>query len=250
MILKFTSEALTKLQKETLSLSDVFGIFAILRLQLEKYPKNDLSLQLLTEIKPRESNILNNTPMFACMYLDPRFQCMLSAEQKTIAKDHLVKLYSRIAEKELNTENNNDRTLNMSELNISHSHSMNAYSIVDDSVDLLEDMLRSKCDSLPDNRSLQKIDISLSEFNYSGQNRIKSTDSVIEFWRNNEKSKPDMFKLAEVIFCIPPTEVSTERDFSAVNFILNKFRNSLDDESLERILIVKLNEDIFFNTTL
>lgn len=96
--------------------------------------------------------------------------------------------------------------------------------------------------------SVQKATIRslLDDFNYRGNNRLTSTESVTEFWKRNRNSQPELYALAEIIFSIFSTEVSTERHFSALGFVLNKFRNSLSDKSLQEIMFMKLNEEIFW----
>lgn len=94
------------------------------------------------------------------------------------------------------------------------------------------------------------IALLLDDFNFSGANRLRSQESVLEYWRNNRSTKPELYKLAEVVFAISPAQVTTEWHFSSLGFILNKFRNSLSDESdesLEEIMFMKLNEDVFWN---
>lgn len=75
--------------------------------------------------------------------------------------------------------------------------------------------------------------------------RIKSSESVMHFWNNNRATRPDLYRLAEVVFAAAPTEVAVERNFSTLDFILTKLRNSLSDESVERILLIKLNKALF-----
>lgn len=87
----------------------------------------------------------------------------------------------------------------------------------------------------------------LDDFNYSGNNRLISDENVRQFWKENQKRMPELSKLADVIFSIWSTEVLTERNFSTLSFVLNKYRNSLSAESLEEIMFVKLNEDLFFD---
>lgn len=85
----------------------------------------------------------------------------------------------------------------------------------------------------------------LDDFNFRTENRMKVKENVKEFWTRSMYVYPELFKLASVIFSISPNEVAT--DLSTLNFVLNKFRNSLTDESLQQIMFVKLNEELFLN---
>lgn len=75
-------------------------------------------------------------------------------------------------------------------------------------------------------------------------NRLPIGHSVIEFWQNSYTTRPELCKLASIMFAIPPTEVICEQHFSTLNFVYNKLRNSLSDESLQRILFIKLNFEL------
>lgn len=110
-ILKFTADALTKLQSGNLVLSDVYGIFALLRLQFEQFPNDELARQLLIDLNTREKAILKTKPMLACVYLDPRFQCMLTDNEKNIAKQHLKMLYNKIEKMNTSEESNNESVI-------------------------------------------------------------------------------------------------------------------------------------------
>lgn len=70
------------------------------------------------------------------------------------------------------------------------------------------------------------------------------------FWEANKTIKPELYEIAKAVFAVASTEVSVERNFSALSFILNKYRCSLGDEMLEDILFVRLNKSLFEAATL
>lgn len=76
--------------------SDVFSTFTVLDLQLQRHLDEELASNLRIAIRRRSDAVLKTTTMFACMYLDPRFQCMLNEAEKVIAKEHLTTLHRRI----------------------------------------------------------------------------------------------------------------------------------------------------------
>lgn len=56
-----------------------------------------------------------------------------------------------------------------------------------------------------------------------------------------------LYDLARTIYAVAPTEVSVERNFSTLDFVLNKRRTNLLDENLEMVLFLKLNKSLYFD---
>lgn len=59
-------------------------------------------------------------------------------------------------------------------------------------------------------------------------------------------SSPELNELANVVYAASSTEVSVERNFSALTFIFNRYRCNLTDEHLNDILFIRLNKHIFY----
>lgn len=73
-----------------------------------------------------------------------------------------------------------------------------------------------------------------------------SADScVLDFWEQKKPSEPHLYALAQVVLAASCTQVSVERAFSALGLILTERRERLSEENLERILFVKLNDELF-----
>lgn len=247
-ILKHPADALQSLQRQNLVLSDVYGVYTNCCLYLGTYEHN-LAKNLLKEIKTRSHIILKTLPMYSCMFLDPRFQCALDPLDKEEAKKFLIRLYQKIqSDCPIATSeclDNNDTTCEYILLDDSISlPAVNNVSLEENNRSLLEKMLNDKCNDA--GRSNTKtIEILLEEFDFSNQKRLESGASVLEYWVNVKDTRPELYKIASILFAVPPTDVISERNFSTLNFILNKYRNSLSDKSLEQILFIKLNKDVF-----
>lgn len=111
---------------------------------------------------------------------------------------------------------------------------------------LLNSIIQEKCKSMPNlNTGVSAIQTILNEFNFPGNKRMNCEANVWDYWRNNTFNRPELYRLAAVVFAVPPTEVATERNFSLLSFILNKYRNKLESSSLERIMFMKANADLF-----
>lgn len=66
-------------------------------------------------------------------------------------------------------------------------------------------------------------------------------NNILEFYHSIKFRKPHLYKLALTVLATPATQVSVERAFSALNFILTEKRNKLSQENLNSLLVVKLN---------
>ena len=71
--------------------------------------------------------------------------------------------------------------------------------------------------------------------------RLSSNSSVLEYWEQQKYSKPKLYKLSQVVLALPVTQVSVERAFSGLHFVLSPMRTSLDSDLLEDILFVRIN---------
>ena len=71
--------------------------------------------------------------------------------------------------------------------------------------------------------------------------RLGPRENVIKWWYERRDAYKELFSVAEVIFSVPSTEVSVERLFSQLRFILDPLRTSLSDEHVNEILVLKTN---------
>lgn len=71
-----------------------------------------------------------------------------------------------------------------------------------------------------------------------------STD-LWDYWLKREKSHPELFNVAMVVLAAPSNQVSVERAFSALALVLSPQRTRLGPDTLENILLIKLNKDVF-----
>lgn len=82
---------------------------------------------------------------------------------------------------------------------------------------------------------------------FSAKGRIIATNDMSKSWEADKFTFPILYELARTIMAVAPTEVSVERNFSTLDFILNKRRNRLSDPNLEMILFTKLNHPLFYD---
>lgn len=78
---------------------------------------------------------------------------------------------------------------------------------------------------------------------FSEYPRLHSNENILRFWHNNKNNMPELYSLAEVALSVPPTQVSVERLFSTLKYILSLLRYNLSDDIFNDILILRANAE-------
>ncbi len=61
------------------------------------------------------------------------------------------------------------------------------------------------------------------------------------YWESQKKKKPELFLLSQILLALPVTQVSMERAYFGLYFILSDFRYSSFADLLERIFKKRAN---------
>lgn len=77
------------------------------------------------------------------------------------------------------------------------------------------------------------------------EHSVSLDTDVVHWWDNYGKEDQNLSQLALTAVQLPCTQVSVERTFNALGHILTKSRMRLSALSLEKILFVKANCDLF-----
>lgn len=183
---------------------------------------------LVSQLEKRFNFIAKNPLILSCVFLDPRFQLLLDDSEKSIAIEHLTKLYMcyfneteislQIVPQATNKLSNLERLLQQKEAAAA-------------SIQLTESET---------SQSTIKHKIS----NFYGIQRIEMKENILMHWEANKNTSPVLYKLANLTFAVAGTEVKIERNFSTLKFVLNRLRNRLANFELEKILLLKLNKDM------
>lgn len=75
--------------------------------------------------------------------------------------------------------------------------------------------------------------------NYSDKQPLEI--DVLEYWYNKRFSCPVLYKLACIVHAVPASQVSVERCFSTLKYILNNYRTRMGDDVLEKLMLIMLN---------
>lgn len=231
-----------KLQSETVTLSDFYGYWTLLRIKVSK-SDDQLSQQLLIQMNDYHEVLMENPTLIATVYLDPRYQRGLG-NRKQLAVKFLADVYEKITQ--IDATDNAPTAIETEE---------NSKNDGDGSYEELDEYLNA-CNSaydmartFPSNTQNAKQTITkiLNDFNGA---ELPLTASILEYWKEKSNTYPELYKLVSVMMAIPPTQTSVERAFSALAIVITSHRTKLGDECLQNILLVRLNHDLLTNNNL
>jgi hAT family C-terminal dimerisation region len=236
-VLKYPKEATILLQAEQLTLSDMYLIWKQCLASVSKINTN-FAHSLANKIKSREANLIENQSVLAAVYLDPRIQVLLSKEQVKIAQEHLILLGTKlcyIRNKEHLTLQNVETVASPDEEN----------EIDDDPLELelrvkeREKQNGSRCFELL-NFDASQIETEIRNFAECPREKDR-TKSIFKIWHDLRSSFPNLHDIAMIVLGAPPTQVSVERLFSGLKFIMNPLRNNMSSETVNNIMVVRTN---------
>lgn len=172
-----------------------------------------------------------NAVMNAALFLDPRFKIQLQNDSEKVESgiSLLVNIWQRI--------NLSDKTEN-----INNSTNWNISFEFDEQAELNKLLMRN--DAVIETINLD-VDINLL-LNLFNPDLMPTQTSILQFWENSKHKHPELYKLAMVIYSIPPTEVQIEGDFSILNHVFSNRRCAIQGSRLEDILLINIDSDVFF----
>lgn len=219
-------EATIRLQHEQLVYSNFYILWMELSLKCEK-STNYMAKMLFDQMKAREAKLLENEALLAAIYMDPRVNIVLSNNQKMLAKQNLKQIAHRIYQQK------QERSASQIKQERTPSRSLlDAY--------LDEVQTASQVEAKPICEKMMKIYIDIENFDIAN-GRLPLDANIIQFYEGIKFKTPHLAELAYVVQATPATQVSLERAFSALQFIISEKRSSLSAEDINSLLIVKLN---------
>lgn len=243
-VLSIPYNATIELQKQNLTLSDTYGIWLEIKIRLQRTIGNGtsntgLASTLLEKFIDRYDMIFANPAMKAAIYLDPRYRLSIIDDQLFVndAKEFIADMHRRLSYlKSIGNDTDSRTTNNNSDDdfdNFDVQSEMNRY---------WQSQSQSQETATTSNHS-SDFDAALDTFN-PPQMFIKQ--SIIEYWES-DRCETELREVAMAIFAIPPTETQVERNFSDLKQILSDRRYNLSQETLENILTIHLNKDLYLN---
>lgn len=232
--LKFVAEKMVKMQTADLTLSDAYGHWIELREHLKCIERTPFVSTLLESMETRGSPLLNTTLMVTAVFLDPRFQLLLSEEEKHQAKRFLTELAKETMDPpDMPTHAPADTTTIDVETEILSPFEC-----------LLRERDAERIDNVAGNEAVNSELLDEIE-KIQKLARLDKNTNIHTFWLNSRLEQPLLYYMATIMMSIPPTEVSCERNFSKLKFIMNRLRCSLSDEEIGKMLFLSLNAEFF-----
>lgn len=247
-ILQWPYKLTQKLQAENLTLPDVYGHWTAMELKLRK-ETHLLARILLEHLVPRRKAVLDNSAMVAAVYLDPRYNRLLDMDKRNEAATFLIHLSTRIAAKKNQNVGDVIEVNEQDSANENEHHDFQRYvsSIqgVDEDLLALVQLNDERMSTRPESTKQtfeSQLEIFFKEETFA---KVQNAKGILEYWTGAARFEYDaLYEVALLLLSVPATQVSVERAFSTLRFILNDYRSSLRDDSLENILFVKLNFDM------
>lgn len=244
MILAPFNKYTKSLQSTDVTLSDFFGYWTMLRIKLAK-SEDDLSKNLLNEMNEHHEVLMDNPAIAGAVYLDPRYQRGLK-DKKPLAFQFLTDLYLKMKKVESYVDAGNEEEPEPS-LVIDDNDAIDRSDSFDDMNSYLNTCSTVYGDhtehtNRPNRSEMDLINDLLIDFD--GENESLNS-SIWDIWEKLKTKHPELYQLATVVFSIPPTQTTVERSFSALALVLTSHRTRLNDMSLQHILLIRLNQDIY-----
>lgn len=226
-----------QLQFESCTLSDFYGYWATINFKLKQTidDGSGLSTLLLDEMNQYTTMLLKNPIILAAAYLDPRYQMSLSTENKKLAISFLAGLNKRIIDLKRKAELAQETQTTI--IIDNDPNSTNDFRDFLQSMRGVEPTASVRRDTTQENEILRLLK------NFDGT-EIPLSSSILQYWNSQKDMQPQLFKLSSIIFSVPPTQTSVERAFSSLAIILGPRRVKLSDQTLQNILLVRLNHNL------
>ncbi|XP_064472544.1 uncharacterized protein LOC135387057 [Ornithodoros turicata] len=216
-------EATKRLQTEQLTLGDFYSLWIACRERTAKLT-SALASSLAASMRSRETRLFEGELFCSAIFLDVRYHVLLSDDQRTKAKLHLTRLWKRLAPPSARSRSAPSETTSSEE---------HAGEITDE----VEELLRQKDRVRPTATPIHSISSMLEAT--EAKPRINKHVDILKYWECQTEKEPEMKALADVVLAVPATQVSVERAFSALKYILSDQRASLAPDILEDILVVR-----------
>lgn len=76
---------------------------------------------------------------------------------------------------------------------------------------------------------------------YKETKMLDRKENVLQYWYKRQKTHPELYELSCVALAVPVTQVSVERLFSSLKFILHPLRMNMQASLVEDLLLVRNN---------
>lgn len=93
--------------------------------------------------------------------------------------------------------------------------------------------------AIADNDTMRLTEVRKALEYFNNCTRLERSKNVFNWWHKNPHR--DLKTLAEVALALPVTQVSVERTFSGLRYILDELRLGLKDDVIDAIMFLRCN---------
>ena len=82
---------------------------------------------------------------------------------------------------------------------------------------------------------------------FANKPRLGKNENALQYWEQFKESKRELHEFSQVVLAVQTTQVSVERAFSSLKYILSPLRTSMSEQLLENILLIRRNHLQYFS---
>lgn len=209
----------------------------MLKYEVNKLRCHKLADRLLKALNEREKCLMKGECIVSAVFLDPRFKMYLNQEKCTMARVHIISAYKRLC----SIPNHEIQNI------IRQTYVPEPLSDTDMSDQPFEKMLEARFGRCGGDESQlthsERFERELHDYDVTHRSRLPVKAKILDFWKEIGPKFPLLKYVSTVILAAPATQVSVERCFSTLKYVLSDLRTSLSEQKLEDILLIKINHN-------
>lgn len=202
-----------KLQQEQLTLGDFYGAWLHCKYATKKASnrENDLASLIVSQMQTHEKNLFKSKAFITGIFLDPRYDVMLDAQQRELAVKHIVEVFERLQQL-LESSGSVQVDQAASEREAEAEETLSS----EDEENPIERMLRLKEKQSARGRQENALNLtgtsakrSLLESlkTYGTSPRLPRKESLLEYWEQQKQKWPELYQVARALLAVPCTQV-------------------------------------------
>lgn len=250
------------LQAKNLLLGDFYAVWCRCLMQLKKLD-SELAINLVNAMEERvksqtyaRSNKERLSPLFgypgfdAALLLDPRYFSLLEEHRIEAAKDYLEEVWLRLEHLRKKPAENEGESDDSTEADNVEDSLVSSVSLESDSEDEFAQYVATKNKETVEKQAEQQRRPARCKIRplidrYCAEMKPMSRKSnILNYWEKQKYTHPELYLLAITILAIPATQVTVERLFSALRFILNPRRYKLSHTVIEDVMLLHANAEV------
>ena len=84
-------------------------------------------------------------------------------------------------------------------------------------------------------------------YSFANESRLGKNENVLQYCEQFKESKRKLYELSQVVLAVQTTQVSVERAFPSLKYILSPLRTNMSEQLLEDILLIRRNHLQYFS---